>query len=66
MSTNLTTGVEYDDGGAGRDVESALSNVDGKVKNVLIAQIRKLVDKNPQAFVSNMRHWLHEGRSFED
>lgn len=45
------------------DVETALRGVEGKVRQAIVTKIRALVDKNPEAFVRNMRALLNEGRS---
>lgn len=44
------------------EIEMKLRGVDGSVRASLVKQINKLVEKNPQAFVSNMRNWLNQGR----
>lgn len=44
------------------EIEMKLRGVDGGVRVALVKQINKLVEKNPQAFVSNMRNWMNQGR----
>lgn len=46
--------------------ETLLMGVDGSVRNALVHQIRRLVEKNPDGFASCMRRWLNEGRSYDD
>jgi hypothetical protein len=45
------------------DLDTALRGVEGKVRKSVVAKLRKLVDKNPEAFVRNMRVWMDQGRS---
>lgn len=45
------------------DLDTALRGVEGKVRKAIVTKIRALVDKNPEAFVRNMRVLLNEGRS---
>lgn len=55
--------VPRSSGSAAEDIDTALRGVEGKVKNAIVTKIRQLVDRDPQAFVRNMRVLLHEGRS---
>jgi hypothetical protein len=55
--------VPQDAGSGANDVETALRGVEGKVRQQIVTKIRKLVDRDPQAFVRNMRVLLHEGRN---
>ncbi len=48
------------------ELEMKLNGVDGSVRGALVKQINKILEKNPEAFVKSMRHWLHEGRASED
>ena len=50
-------------GSAAEDIDTALRGVEGKVRKQIVAKIRQLVDRDPQAFVRNMRVLLHDGRS---
>lgn len=43
------------------DLDRALNGVEGKVRNSVVMRLRKLVDQDPQAFVSGMRRWMHDG-----
>ncbi len=45
------------------DIDTALRGVEGKVRKAIVARLRALVDKNPEAFVRNMRVWMADGRS---
>ena len=51
------------EGGGAADIETALNGVQGKVRRAIVEKLRKLVDKDPAAFVRNMRSWMGEGRS---
>jgi hypothetical protein len=55
--------VSKDTGSGASDVETALRGVEGKVRQQIVTKIRQLVDRDPAAFVRNMRALLHEGRS---
>jgi hypothetical protein len=55
--------VPQDTGSGASDVETALRGVEGKVRQQIVTKIRQLVDRDPAAFVRNMRVLLHEGRS---
>lgn len=44
------------------EIEMKLRGVDGGVRASLVKQINKLVEKNPEVFVSNMRNWMNQGR----
>jgi hypothetical protein len=54
---------------AGGDLESDLdtathlAGVQGKVRQAIVQKLRKLVDKDPAAFVRGMRTWINEGRT---
>ncbi|MFY8106591.1 MAG: hypothetical protein ACOVKO_06715 [Elstera sp.] len=48
------------------ELEMKLRGVDGSVRASLVKQINKILEKNPEVFVKNMRNWLHEGRGSED
>jgi hypothetical protein len=50
-------------GGGADDVETALRGVEGKVRQQIVTKLRQLVDRDPAAFVRNMRSWMGEGRS---
>ena len=50
-------------GGVDAEIETALNGVQGKVRRAIVDKLRKLVDKDPAAFVRNMRSWMGEGRS---
>jgi hypothetical protein len=49
--------------GGADDVETALRGVEGNVRKAIVTKIRALVDRDPAAFVRNMRVLLNEGRS---
>ena len=51
------------EGSGATDIETALNGVQGKVRRAIVEKLRKLVDKDPEAFVRNMRAWMGEGRS---
>ncbi|WP_395826398.1 hypothetical protein [Elstera sp.] len=48
------------------ELEMKLRGVDGSVRASLVKQINKIVEKSPEAFVKNMRNWLHQGRGNDD
>lgn len=48
------------------ELEMKLRGVDGSVRASLVKQINKIVEKNPEAFVRNMRNWIHEGRGSDE
>jgi hypothetical protein len=45
------------------DLDTALRGVEGKVRKAIVTKIRQLVDRDPEAFVRNMRVLLNAGRS---
>ena len=47
------------------DLDTALRGVEGKVRKAIVTKLRNLVDKNPEAFVRNMRVWMDQGRTDE-
>jgi hypothetical protein len=47
------------------ELETALNGVQGKVRQAIVAKLRALVDKDPAAFVRNMRSWMNQGRENE-
>ncbi|MBI3515310.1 MAG: hypothetical protein HY060_14800 [Proteobacteria bacterium] len=51
--------------GENTDLDTALRGVEGKVRKAVVTKLRNLVDKNPEAFVRNMRVWMDQGRSDE-
>ena len=55
--------VPADAGGDNPDLDTALRGVEGKVRKAIVTKLRNLVDKNPEAFVRNMRVWMDQGRS---
>lgn len=65
MANDLVPGMSSTESYAAQ-TETLLAGVDGGVRNTLVQQIRKLVEKNPEGFVSSMRRWLHEGRGYDD
>ena len=61
-----STGTAVVPAGAGGDnphLDTALRGVEGKVRKAIVTKLRNLVDKNPEAFVRNMRVWMDQGRS---
>lgn len=52
-----------DDESTNAELDTALAGVEGKVRSSVVNKLRKLVDKNPDAFVRGMRTLLHSGRS---
>ena len=50
-------------GSAAEDLYTALRGVEGKVQKAIVTKIRQLVDRDPQAFVRNMRVLLNAGRT---
>jgi hypothetical protein len=52
-------------GGSSDDIDTALRGVEGKVRKAIVSRLRALVDKNPEAFVRNMRVWMSQGRDNE-
>lgn len=52
-------------GGAPDDIDTALRGVEGKVRKAIVTRLRKLVEKDPEAFVRNMRVWMGQGRENE-
>ncbi|HUA54085.1 MAG TPA: hypothetical protein VMB81_18050 [Candidatus Sulfotelmatobacter sp.] len=57
--------VPQSSGGASDDIDTALRGVEGKVRKAIVERLRKLVEKNPEAFVRNMRVWMDQGRENE-
>ena len=56
--------VSPDSGGAAEgELETALRGVEGKVRNAIVVKLRALVDRDPAAFVRNMRTWMDQGRT---
>ena len=53
-------------GGASDDIDTALRGVEGKVRKAIVEKLRKLVDRDPEAFVRNMRTWMDQGRTDVD
>lgn len=53
-------------GGAPDDIDTALRGVEGKVRKAIVTRLRRLVDKDPEAFVRNMRVWMDQGRSNDE
>ena len=51
--------------GASDDIDTALRGVEGKVRKAVVTKLRQLVDRDPEAFVRNMRSWMNQGRSDE-
>ena len=51
--------------GENADLDTALRGVEGKVRKAVVTKLRNLVDKNPEAFVRNMRVWMDQGRADE-
>jgi hypothetical protein len=45
------------------DAATQLAGVQGKVRQAIVQKLRKLVDKDPAAFVRGMRTWINEGRT---
>jgi hypothetical protein len=45
------------------DIDTALRGVEGKVRKAVVTKLRQLVDRDPEAFVRNMRVWMDQGRS---
>jgi flagellar biosynthesis/type III secretory pathway M-ring protein FliF/YscJ len=50
-------------GGGSDDIDTALRGVEGKVRKAVVEKLRRLVDRDPEAFVRNMRTWMDQGRS---
>ena len=50
-------------GPAPDEVDTALRGVEGKVRKAIVSKLRRLVEKDPEAFVRNMRVWMDQGRS---
>ncbi len=50
-------------GGGSDDIDTALRGVEGKVRKAVVEKLRQLVDRDPEAFVRNMRTWMDQGRS---
>jgi len=68
MAEAKTTGravVAQASGGGADDIDTALRGVEGKVRKAIVTRLRKLVDKDPAAFVRNMRVWMSQGRENE-
>jgi len=66
MADANTTGravVAQPSGGASDDLDTALRGVEGKVRKAVVSRLRRLVEKDPEAFVRNMRVWMDQGRS---
>lgn len=51
--------------GDGGDFDTALRGVEGKVRKAIVSRLRQLVDRDPEAFVRNMRVWMSQGRENE-
>jgi hypothetical protein len=47
------------------EIDTALNGVQGRVRKAVVAKLRQLVDRDPAAFVRNMRVWMDQGRSDE-
>jgi hypothetical protein len=45
------------------DIDTALRGVEGKVRKAIVTRLRRLVDRDPEAFVRNMRVWMDQGRT---
>jgi len=45
------------------DAATHLAGVQGRVRQAIVQKLRKLVDKDPEAFVRGMRTWINEGRT---
>ncbi len=60
-----STGRAAGAGGDNTDLDTALRGVEGKVRKAVVTKLRDLVDKNPEAFVRNMRVWMDQGRENE-
>ena len=68
MAEAKTTGraiVAQAAGGGADDIDTALRGVEGKVRKAIVTRLRKLVEKDPAAFVRNMRVWMDQGRENE-
>jgi hypothetical protein len=63
MADAKTAGRGLVPAGGADDVETALRGVEGKVRQQIVTKLRQLVDRDPAAFVRNMRSWMGEGRS---
>ena len=52
-------------GNLGADIDTAtqLRGVQGKVRQAIVSKLRKLVEKDPEAFVRGMRTWMDQGRT---
>jgi hypothetical protein len=48
------------------ELDVTLNGVEGRVRASLVKQINKILEKNPEIVVNNMRNWLHEGRVSDD
>ncbi len=48
------------------ELEMKLRGVDGSVRASLVKQINKLLEKNPEVFVANMRNWMNHGRGNDE
>lgn len=44
------------------DTATALHGVQGKVRQAIVNKLRRLVEKDPEAFVRGMRTWMDQGR----
>jgi hypothetical protein len=65
-ATGRALATQAMEGGGNADLETALNGVQGKVRQAVVNKLRQLVDKDPAAFVRNMRAWMGEGRSDVD
>ena len=54
------------EGGSNTELETALNGVQGKVRQAIVSKLRRLVEKDPEAFVRNMRTWMDQGRTDVD
>lgn len=46
-------------------LEHGIRGIEGGVRVEIVKRMRAMVDKNPEAFVRGMRHFLHDGRENE-